>query len=110
METDKTGHWPSSRAFSPGQRCRWLRCSYSECGTKKPMTQQEVGDRVGIKVDPVTRLETEKQINGEYLSKICESLGIQKRLLTCSMDVWVEKVAILKSKPIVPMRPKKALP
>jgi transcriptional regulator with XRE-family HTH domain len=74
------------------------------------MTQKEVGDRVGITADPVTRLETEKQINGEYLAKICESLGIQKRLLTCAIDVWVEKVAILKSKPIVPMRDKKALP
>jgi transcriptional regulator with XRE-family HTH domain len=115
METDKTGHWPPGRCASPGERFRWLRCSYSECRTKKPLTQKALAEIAELSPSTVQNLEEGSLKTVSYRMRLCRALGIGKRMdiLTASEEDWLKFVDALRlrSKPItMPKKDKKALP
>lgn len=115
METDKTGHWAAGLCRTPGERFRWLRCSYSECGTKKPMTQNELAEIAEMSRSGIQQIEVDNLKTVRYRIRLCRALGIGKKMdiLTASGEDWLKFVRALglKSKPItMPKKDKKALP
>ena len=115
METDKTGHWPPGRCASPGERFRWLRCSYSECGTKQPITQKVLAQMAELSETTVQLIEDDNLATESYRIRLCRALGIGRKMdiLEASGEDWLKFVQKLglKSKPItMPKKDKKALP
>ena len=119
METDKTGHWPAGLCRTPGERFRWLRCSYSECKTKKPLTQRALAEIAEISPSGIQQLEVDELKTVSYKIRLCKALGIGKKMdiLEASGSDWLKFVQALglKSKPItMPKKanahPKKGLP
>jgi DNA-binding XRE family transcriptional regulator len=119
MQTDKTGHWPAGLCASPGERFRWLRCSYSECGTKRPITQKTLGQMAELSETTVQGIEEDTLVTASYRIRLCRALGIGQKLdiLNASGSEWLKFVQKLglKSKPItMPKKanahPKKGLP
>lgn len=81
---------------TPGKRLRWLRLSYSTCGTKKAWASSELSDKCGLSVYIIEDLEKDKlrHLKGERTVKLCASLGVPKEILTVSQKKFV---AVVKS-------------
>ena len=104
METDKTGHWPAGLCRTPGERFRWLRCSYSECGTKRPITQKVLAQMAELSETTVQLIEDDNLATASYRIRLCRALGIGKKMdiLNATAADWLKFVRTLnlKSKPI----------
>ncbi len=114
VELDKTGHWPPGRCARPGERFRWLRCSYSECKTKKPLTQRALAEIAELSPSTVQNLEEDSLKTVSYRMRLCRALGIGKKMeiLNASAADWLKFVRALglKSKPITVGMKTHALP
>jgi DNA-binding XRE family transcriptional regulator len=114
MQTDKTGHWPAGLCASPGERFRWLRCSYSECGTKKPITQKTLGQMAELSETTVQGIEEDTLATASYRIRLCRALGIGQKMdiLNAPAADWLKFVRALnlKSKPITVGMKTHALP
>ena len=83
-----------SEMTTPGKRLRWLRLSYSTCGTKKAWASSELSDKCGLSVYIIEDLEKDKlrHLKGERTVKLCASLGVPAEILTVSQKKFVRVV------------------
>jgi len=83
-----------SEMTTPGKRLRWLRLSYSTCGTKKAWASSELSDKCGLSVYIIEDIEKGKlrHLVGERTVAVCKALGIPHDLLTVSQKKFVRVV------------------
>lgn len=89
------------QALTPGQRLRWLRVSYSTCGTKTPWTTEMLAEktealeeRENLSVYMIEDLEkgSARKLREERSETACMALGVPVRLLSVSQKKFVEVV------------------
>ena len=87
--------------YSPGQRLRWLRVSYSTCGLKRPWTTAMLSektaalpDRAALSIFIIEDLEknTMRKLKSERQETACMALGVPVALLTVSQKKFVAVV------------------
>ena len=84
--------------YSPGQRLRWLRVSYSTCGLKRPWTTAMLSektaslpDRAPLSIFIIEDLEknTMRKLKAERQETACMALGVPVAILTVSQKKFV---------------------